>query len=87
MAIEILSELLYRELGDEFVVLDVNGGEFFSADPVAIHLWELIQTHKDENSVIAAMQAEYDVDESRLRADLTKFLDLLIRHEIIRLTG
>ena len=85
MKIEILSELLYRELEGEFVVLDINGGEFFSADSVAIRFWELIQTHQDEEAVIAAMLAEYDVDKRRLRADLAQFLDLLVRHEIVRL--
>lgn len=85
MTIEILSDLLYREMADEYVVLDIHGGEFFTADPVAIRMWEHIQAHRDEHAVVAAMLAEYDVDEPRLRADLRVFLELLTRHGIVRL--
>lgn len=85
MTIEILSDLLFREMQDEYVVLDINGGEFFTADPVAIRLWELIQAHRDEAAVVAAMLAEYDVDEPRLQADLGAFLEQLTRHGIVRL--
>lgn len=60
-------------VGDEAVnfngLITVNGAGTF--------LWKQLEQGATEAGLLAAMQAEYDVDEETARADIAEFLDKL----------
>lgn len=85
---EIKKELLKREIaGDSFLiplgktVYDSNG--LFILSELAAFIWDLLPEAKDEEEILQAILAEYEVDEATARADLEKFLQKLRDMEIL----
>jgi hypothetical protein len=63
-------EVVFQEIEGELVLLDLDAGSYYALDEVGARCWELILEHDDLDGVVAAMLAEFEVDEATLRADL-----------------
>ena len=68
--IEIPETVYTQEIGDETILLDTQGGRYFSLDPVGTRMWQLIRQHGSLRLVYDSILAEYDVEAERLEADL-----------------
>lgn len=62
-------------VGDEAVLLAQTEGLYYGLNEVSARAWQLIERGARFDDVRRALQAEYDVDETRLTHDL----DALIR--------
>jgi len=69
--------ILTQQLEDELILLDTEKGQYFSLNEVGSRMWTLLQQGKDLEGVLNDMLQEYEVEESKLRADLAKFVDKL----------
>ncbi len=78
-------EVLYRELVDESVLLDLKSQRYFGLDEVGTRIWQLVSDLGNAEEVIHAMLDEFDVDETRLRRDLGEFFDKLADAGLIEL--
>ena len=61
---------MFQEVAGEIVLLPADASEYFALDDIGTRFWALLVEHGDFGTVFAAMLAEYDVDEARLRGDL-----------------
>jgi hypothetical protein len=68
--------VLFRALGDEAIVLSLDGGVYFGLDEVGTRIWQLLDAH-DLAGVAAVLAGEYDVDPGRLEADVVQFVEAL----------
>ena len=68
--IEIPETVYTQEIGEETILLDTQGGRYFSLDPVGTRMWQLIRQHGSLRLVYDSILAEYDVEAERLEADL-----------------
>lgn len=76
--------VIFGPLRGELVVGDLADSRAFGLRGSAAAMWQaIVQTGSMEASV-AALAAEYDVEEERLRADLEQFVDNLIQRGLIR---
>ena len=75
--ITIPDTVVHQQLGDEIVMLHLASGQYYGLDDVGSRLWVLLREHRSVGPVVAAMAAEYDVDESILRADVSRIVDEL----------
>jgi hypothetical protein len=72
-------EVVYtQEIGEETILLDTQGGRYFSLDPVGTRMWQLIRQHSALRPAYEAMLAEYDVTPERLEADLLALTEKMI---------
>lgn len=71
------SEVLFQEVADEAVLLDLKGERYFGLDPVGTRIWQLLQAQAGLEQVRSALLAEYDVDPEQLDADLDRLLGQL----------
>ncbi len=71
------SDVLFRELEGEAVMLDLGSERYFGLDEVGARVWQLLDEHHDVETVVAQMLAEYDVEEEQLRSDLAELIDNL----------
>jgi hypothetical protein len=71
------SSVLFQEVEGEIVLLDLKREHYFSLDPVASRIWQLLVEHGDVDAVASAMLGEFDVDETTLRRDVAGLLDRL----------
>jgi hypothetical protein len=66
----IRQEVVFRELGDEAVLLNLKTGTYFGFDPVGARIWRLIVEHGSLARVLEVMLEEYEVEPGMLERDL-----------------
>jgi hypothetical protein len=66
--------VLFQQLQEEAVLLNLDSGQYFGLDPVGTRIWNLLAEGKELPEVIMAIAAEYEVDAARCKADLLKLL-------------
>lgn len=72
--VRIPSQVLYRELGDETVLLDPHSGVYYGLDAVGTRLWTLLTETPRVAAVYDRLMEEFEVAPDRLWQDLTGFL-------------
>lgn len=69
-------EVLFQELDNESIMLNLRDDAYYRLDDVSTRLWQLFTELGAVEPVVARMLTEYQVDESRLRQDLAHLLNL-----------
>jgi hypothetical protein len=69
--------VLTQEVEGETVLLDMDKGHYYVLDDVGTRIWQLLEDHGDVERVVEGMLAEFDVDESTLRADIETLMEKL----------
>lgn len=67
-------KLAVANLGDEAVLLDAESGNYFGLNEVAARILELAASETTVDRIVKALLEEYDVDRSRLEADVSAFV-------------
>ncbi|MGE5777170.1 MAG: PqqD family protein [Chloroflexota bacterium] len=66
-----IPETVYtQEVGEETILLDTQGGRYFSLDPVGTRMWQLIREYGLLRSVYETILNEYEVKPGQLEVDL-----------------
>ncbi len=78
MRLHIADNVVYRELADESVLLNLDTGTYFGLDAIGTRLWNLVAEQNSTPSIIETLLAEYDVDEPRLQKDVVRLIDQLL---------
>ena len=76
-------QVLSREVGDETVLLNLESGIYFGLDGVGKLIWEAVSKGGDLGSVVSAVVAEYEVEESRATADVLEFASTLVARGLL----
>ena len=76
-------DVLVQELDGEAVLLNLDSERYFGLDDVGTRVWQHLLEHRRLERVCEEMQKEYDVDESRLSADLLQLVGELIEAGIV----
>ena len=74
---------IYTDLGDEAVVLSLKNGVYYGLDPMAKHIWTLIQKPQQVQHIVNQLLDEYDVDVSRCQQEVISFLQTLSTYELV----
>ncbi|MEM1181263.1 MAG: PqqD family protein [Acidobacteriota bacterium] len=78
-------DVLFRQLDDESVLLDLDSQRYFGLDEVGTRLWSLLQDDPNLHKARDVMLSEFDTDAATLDADLRDFLDELMSRGLARL--
>jgi hypothetical protein len=65
-------------VGEELAILDLDHSVYYGLDPVGTRIWELIQDPTALSAVLAAVVAEFEVDEATAKEDLLTLIDALV---------
>lgn len=76
--------VLSTDLGDEYVMMDIDSGDYFSLDGVSRRIWELLDTPASPDDLVTALIGEYDVDAETCKAEVTSFLQDLLDANILQ---
>ena len=66
--------VVFAELGDEAVLLEIDSGVYFGLDPVGARIWQLLDKASTMNEVVDTLLAEFDVERAVLDVDVAAFL-------------
>jgi len=75
--ISIPENILYRKVGDESVIVNLESGKNYSLDQVGTRMWTLLAENGQVEPVIHTLLEEFDVEPERLRRDLLDLIDAL----------
>lgn len=86
--IAIPTHLLFQEVVDEAVLLDLERGHYFGLDEVGTRIWRLLAEHSTLPAVYRALLQEgYAADEEEIEHDLEDFIRQLAAEGLIELEG
>jgi hypothetical protein len=80
-------DVVFRELDDEAVLLQVETGRYFGLDPVGARMWTVLREAGSVGEALEILCEEYDASRQRLRDDLQELVSALAERRLIRLEG
>ena len=78
-----IAEALVATLSDGAVLLNLQTKRYFSLNETGTRIWEMVQQTADEESIVATLLGEYDVEETMARLEVRRILDELIDAQLI----
>lgn len=73
--VNLSSQVLFQQLENEAVLLDLKSEHYYSLNPVATRMWKLLSQDGTVESAVTSLLATYDIDETTLRRDLAVLLE------------
>ncbi|HZU80606.1 MAG TPA: PqqD family protein [Acidimicrobiales bacterium] len=71
------SDVVWRQVDGSIVVLDLRTSQYFSLNPSATVLWQLLQDDTDVDTLVDALVEREDVDRERATSDVGAFVEQL----------
>jgi hypothetical protein len=76
------SSVIAADIGDQSILLDEKTGAYFSLNSVGQVLWHRLSSPAEFSQLCAAVSEEFDVEPSRLTADLQACLQQLVARDL-----
>ena len=76
-------QVMSRLVEDETVLLDLASGLYFGLEGVGQRIWESLSAGRSLSETVAAITAEYDVDETQAEADVVAFAGELVERGLL----
>lgn len=83
MRYKAIAEALVATLADGAVLLNLQTKRYFSLNETGTRIWEMVQQTADEETIVATLLREYEVEEPMARAEVRRILDELIDAQLI----
>ena len=77
--------VVFRQLEDGAVLLDLESGVYFGLDEVGTRVWTLLLERGTPAAVCDAMLSEFEVDPEVLAGDVLRLVDELRRNGLVRI--
>lgn len=77
-------ELPSTELDGEFVLMSNETGGYYSLAGSATSIWNGLDGLTTVSVLCSSLTAQYEVDEQTCREDVTEFIELLARNNLVR---
>ena len=68
------SRTISGRLHEEMVMMDIAQGKYFSLNPVATRIWELLERPLTAAELCVVLQDEYDVEAERCSVEVEEYL-------------
>ena len=81
---EIPEQVMFRQVGDETVILDLASGTYFGLDPVGARIWQLLSEGSSLGQIVTTLVDEFDVSQEQLRKDVDALVALLMARGLLR---
>ena len=85
MKIRIPDDVLWSEVGDDIVLLNLAKGNYFGLDGVGSRIWSLIVAKTSRDEILSTIGREYEIDLDRARQDLDALFKDLVEEGLITL--
>ncbi len=74
-------------LHDEMVMMDMAQGKYFSLNPVATRIWDLMDGPVTFEWLCGQLQKEYDVDNEKCLEEVSAYLEEMLRLGLVKEEG
>ena len=82
--VQVAPDVVFRDLAGEAVILNLATGLYYGLDVVGTRAWMLLSERGNVEEVLRVLLSEYDVDETRLRADVETLVRELLAKGLLK---
>jgi hypothetical protein len=83
-AYRVSDDVIFRELENEAVLLDLSSGRYYGLNAVGTRVWTLMAGGTTVEAIVEALAAEFDADAARIAEDVGELLaDLTTRGLVV----
>jgi hypothetical protein len=76
-------DAISSKLQEEQVILDIEKGKYFSLNPVATLIWEILEQELSIESICEKLLDEYDVESERCKQETNAYMQEMIKLGLI----
>lgn len=77
------SWVVYRRLGEEAVLLQLQKGLYYALNPSAVRIYERLSSGIPGGQAVSELSEEYGVERSSLEADVGELLQALLAQDLL----
>jgi hypothetical protein len=77
------STIVFKQLKDEGVILDLKEGMYFGLNEVGSRIWALLLDGQSQREIVTTMLKEYNVTQERLERDVASWVGELKRRGLV----
>lgn len=81
--VRIPPHVLSRQVGDETVILDLQGGSYFGLNPVGARIWQLLVEQKSLQQVCDFVASEFEVSPETIEHDVVELVGRLAEQKLL----
>jgi hypothetical protein len=70
-------------LHDELVMMDIDQGMYFSLNPVATRIWDLLEEASGVDELCSKLIEEFDVDAGQCEKEVSDYLNEMLKLGLI----
>jgi hypothetical protein len=78
-------DVLFQELEDESILLNVTTGEYYGLNPSGHRMWAALTTSDSIRDAYEQLLASYDVPADDLKLDLIELISNLLNQRLVRI--
>jgi hypothetical protein len=79
--------VLTQTAAGTLVLLDLDGGQYYSLDEVSARVWELCDGEHGVEGIVVAISAEYDAPVETIYEDVVAFLEEMLDEKLLVAEG
>jgi hypothetical protein len=79
--------VLTQTAAGTLVLLDLDGGQYYSLDEVSARVWELCDGEHGVDGIVEAISAEYDAPVETIYEDVLAFLEEMLDEKLLVVEG
>ncbi len=81
--VRVPGHVMYRELDDEAVLLDLHSGRYFGFDEIGMRMWQALLVSSTVTQAVQRLLVDYAADPVCLRGDLIAWLERLTERGLL----
>jgi hypothetical protein len=82
--VEIGDSVIYQNLQDEVVILNMTSQEYYGLDSIGASMWKMLLDYRDVGTVADRMTAMYDVERETVLNDLNALVRRLLDSGLLK---
>lgn len=79
--------VLTQTAAGTLVLLDLDGGQYYSLDEVSARVWELCDGEHGVDGIVETISAEYDASAETIYEDVLAFLEEMLDEKLLVAEG
>ncbi|WP_194776164.1 PqqD family protein [Pararhodonellum marinum] len=77
-------DVISGKLQEELVMMDLEKGKYFSLNPVATRIWELLENPLNKQELCSILMEEYDIASEVCEKDTLSYLEEMTKLGLIK---
>jgi hypothetical protein len=78
------NDAISSKLQEEQVILDIEKGKYFSLNPIATIIWEILEQPLTIESLCEKLLEEYDVEAEKCKLETNAYIQEMVKLGLIR---